>query len=347
MRDERGAPDSAIMAPMAADQPAPSTPGPLDPLDDRMVALLRANPRTTNRDVAKALGVSEPTVADRLRKLEDAGRIRFTVQWSTRALGLDFFCLLLVEAEFGRQQTVAEQLTAIDEINNVTSIMGGQLLAADLAVTDAERFVELLTSRVGRIDGIRSIRHYPFLKIVKLRNEVTPWRDQGPWRPRLETCRPRFDYDALDLAIFDRLSHDARSSQRELGRVLGENPARIRYRFKRYEEQRMFRHTLLLDRTSVGYQSGYFVRLLVRAEDIQPLTAYLATLDWVPFVGLVSGDFNVLFLAMGESFEHLDQRLGHIQTGTRDFGRVVVSDVLPLLGAYKTRADLVFMPSAR
>jgi len=320
-----------------------SEPRSLDPLDDQIVSQLRDDPRTSHRQLARSIGVSEPTVADRIRRLEETGRIRFTVQWSTRALGLDFFCFLFVESEFGQQQAVAAQLCAIDEINNVTAIMGGHLLGADLAVSDSMAFLDLLTSRIGAIAGIRSVRYYPFLDVVKLRNEVIPLRDPGPWEPRLEACQPRFQYDGLDQAIFERLSRDARCSQRELGRLLGENPARIRYRFKRYEEQRIFRHALLLDRETVGYQAGYFVRLLVRARDIRGLSSHLASLDWVPFVGTISGEFNVLFLAMGEEFETLDERLGEIQTGQQKFGQVVHSEVLPMLGPYKTRADLVYL----
>ena len=308
----------------------------LDDTDEQVISLLRTNPRMTNRSIAVQLGISEPTVADRISKLEDSGLVQMILQWSTRALGLDFFCFLFVETEFGQATHVASQLASIDEISNVTGILGGHLLGADLAVCDSDAFFDLLANRVGAIEGIRTVRYVPFLQVIKLRNDVTTAGRSQEWHPKLDECRPRFQYDVLDQAIFEQLSRNARLSQRELGRILGENHARIRYRFKRYEEQHIFRHCLLVDNSTAGFNIGYFVRLLVRPDAIHTLARHLASMDWVPFVGLISGEFNLMLLAMGPSYEALDEQLGNL--GSKEQQKMVLaSEVLTYTNAYKIR----------
>ena len=62
----------------------------LDGIDRRLVEMLSANARTTTADLARQVGMSAPSVADRLRRLEDSGVIRaYTVdvtrsRWATR-----------------------------------------------------------------------------------------------------------------------------------------------------------------------------------------------------------------------------------------------------------------------
>ena len=56
----------------------------LDDLDRRLLSLLREDSRRSSRKLAKMLGVSAPTVASRLRRLEQMGVIRgYTVTLST------------------------------------------------------------------------------------------------------------------------------------------------------------------------------------------------------------------------------------------------------------------------
>ncbi|HLF07288.1 MAG TPA: Lrp/AsnC family transcriptional regulator [Thermoplasmata archaeon] len=60
----------------------------LDDLDRRLLGLLREDSRQSSRKLAKFLGVSAPTVASRVRRLEQMGVIRgYTVTLSTDAGG--------------------------------------------------------------------------------------------------------------------------------------------------------------------------------------------------------------------------------------------------------------------
>lgn len=62
----------------------------LDDIDRQLIELLQDNSRTSQHDLAQAVGLSSPAVGDRLRKLEERGVIRrFTAEVDPRKVGLD------------------------------------------------------------------------------------------------------------------------------------------------------------------------------------------------------------------------------------------------------------------
>lgn len=69
----------------------------LDRIDIQLLALLQENGRISQHDLAKAVGLSAPAVAERLRKLEDRGIIkRFTALLDAKRLGWDITAFIFV-----------------------------------------------------------------------------------------------------------------------------------------------------------------------------------------------------------------------------------------------------------
>lgn len=52
----------------------------LDQLNGAIVAALQENPSRTNKDIGQTLGVSEPTIAARIRAMEDIHVMRIMMQ---------------------------------------------------------------------------------------------------------------------------------------------------------------------------------------------------------------------------------------------------------------------------
>jgi Lrp/AsnC family transcriptional regulator, leucine-responsive regulatory protein len=62
----------------------------IDKVDAQMLARLQEDGRVSQHELAQAVGLSAPAVAERLRKLEERGVIRhFTAVLDARALGWD------------------------------------------------------------------------------------------------------------------------------------------------------------------------------------------------------------------------------------------------------------------
>lgn len=67
-----------------------SGPQRIDEIDLRLIDLLQDHGRTSQHDLAQAVGLSSPAVGERLRKLEERGIIsRFTAVISPKRVGLD------------------------------------------------------------------------------------------------------------------------------------------------------------------------------------------------------------------------------------------------------------------
>ncbi|MBW3569660.1 MAG: Lrp/AsnC family transcriptional regulator [Gemmatimonadetes bacterium] len=72
-------------------------PARLDEIDIRLLEMLQEHGRTSQHDLAQAVGLSSPAVAERLRKLEERGIIRqFTVLVDPRRVGRDVTAFIFV-----------------------------------------------------------------------------------------------------------------------------------------------------------------------------------------------------------------------------------------------------------
>ncbi|HYW13807.1 MAG TPA: Lrp/AsnC family transcriptional regulator [Longimicrobium sp.] len=74
-----------------------TTPTRLDDIDIRLLEMLQEHGRTSQHDLAQAVGLSSPAVSERLRKLEERGIIRqFTVLVDPRRVGRDVTAFIFV-----------------------------------------------------------------------------------------------------------------------------------------------------------------------------------------------------------------------------------------------------------
>ena len=74
-----------------------STPARLDEIDMRLLELLQEHGRTSQHDLAQAVGLSSPAVGERLRKLEERGIIRgFHAVLDPKRLGRDVTAIIFV-----------------------------------------------------------------------------------------------------------------------------------------------------------------------------------------------------------------------------------------------------------
>jgi Lrp/AsnC family leucine-responsive transcriptional regulator len=90
----------------------------LDRIDVQLLALLQENGRISQHDLAKAVGLSAPAVAERLRKLEDRGIIRrFTALLDAKRLGWDITAFIFVG--MGGSRFYSEFLQRVEDMPQV------------------------------------------------------------------------------------------------------------------------------------------------------------------------------------------------------------------------------------
>jgi Lrp/AsnC family leucine-responsive transcriptional regulator len=98
--------------------------GGLDPVDAEILGALAADARISIASLARVVGLSAPSVAERIRRLEDAGVIEgYTLAIDPKALGLPVAAWLRIRPLPGQLQKVAEllrRLPAIVECDRIT-----------------------------------------------------------------------------------------------------------------------------------------------------------------------------------------------------------------------------------
>jgi len=98
----------------------------LDDIDITLLELLQRNGRTRRNDLAEKVGLSVPSVSDRLRKLEDGGYITgYTALVNPKKLGKDITAFIEVVVDSSRHYAAfVEHAKNTDEILECHAITG-------------------------------------------------------------------------------------------------------------------------------------------------------------------------------------------------------------------------------
>ena len=120
----------------------------LDAVDARILAALVADGRTAVAALARDVGLSAPSVADRIRRLEVAGVIQgYTVSVDPQALGLPLAAWLRIRPVPGQMQRVVEILRSTPEIVECDRITGEDCFIARAHVRTVEH-LEVIIDRL-------------------------------------------------------------------------------------------------------------------------------------------------------------------------------------------------------
>ena len=119
--------------------------GPLDAVDARIVAALADNARISVADLSRQVGLSSPSVSERLKRLEEAGVIQgYTVRLNPEALGLPLAAWLRIRPVPGQLRKVAEILGGLPEIVECDRVTGEDCFIARAYVRSVEDLEALI-----------------------------------------------------------------------------------------------------------------------------------------------------------------------------------------------------------
>ncbi len=124
----------------------------MDPLDQKLCDLLRANARLPIAELARLLGVTRATVQARLTRLETSGQIiGYTVREPLRDTGVRAHVSLRIAPQ--AQDRVETRLSAMPEVQQLFSVSGvSDALAIVTAHTPAQ--LDIALDKIRGLDGI-------------------------------------------------------------------------------------------------------------------------------------------------------------------------------------------------
>ncbi|EIF28812.1 transcriptional regulator [Burkholderia sp. Ch1-1] len=136
----------------------PSTPSPLDDTDRALLAALAEDARQPVSELARLVGLSAPSTAERVRRLEAQGVIeRFTVQVDPRALGYTLQAIVRVKPLPGQLHLVEEVIRRIPEFVECDKVTGDDCFICRLYLHSIEQLDEILTKVAERAETSSAI----------------------------------------------------------------------------------------------------------------------------------------------------------------------------------------------
>jgi Lrp/AsnC family leucine-responsive transcriptional regulator len=119
--------------------------GGVDDIDAEILRLLAGNGRIAMKDLALEVGLSPPSVTERVRRLEDIGVIQgYTVKVDPQALGLSLAVYVRVRPMPGELTRVAELLAAKPEIVQCDRVTGDDCFIARALVRSVDDLEKLI-----------------------------------------------------------------------------------------------------------------------------------------------------------------------------------------------------------
>lgn len=125
----------------------------LDEIDRTLLTLLAENSRAAVADLARAVGLSAPSTAERLRRLESQGVIeRFTVQIDPRALGYTMQAIVRVRPLPGQLHLVEEVIRRIPEFVECDKVTGEDCFVCRLYLRSINELDDILAKVTDRAE---------------------------------------------------------------------------------------------------------------------------------------------------------------------------------------------------
>ncbi|MCX4163936.1 MULTISPECIES: Lrp/AsnC family transcriptional regulator [Paraburkholderia] len=133
-------------------------PVPLDDTDRALLAALAEDARQPVSELARRVGLSAPSTADRLRRLDSQGVIeRFTVQLDPRALGYTLQAIVRVKPLPGQLHLVEDVLRRIPEFVECDKVTGDDCFICRLYLRSIDQLDEILAKVTERAETSTAI----------------------------------------------------------------------------------------------------------------------------------------------------------------------------------------------
>lgn len=131
----------------------------LDAVDARLLQLLDQEGRASLRSLADAVGLSGPSVADRINRLTERGIIRrFAVDIDWAKLGLPTLAqIALLTDKTQHIENIVTRLREVDRIEEISIVTGTTDLLVRARVADLTDLRRLLVEKIWPVEGIQRV----------------------------------------------------------------------------------------------------------------------------------------------------------------------------------------------
>ncbi|MDT4921845.1 MAG: Lrp/AsnC family transcriptional regulator, regulator for asnA, asnC and gidA [Pseudonocardiales bacterium] len=138
----------------------------IDSVSRAIIEQLQSDGRRSYASIGAAVGLSEAAVRQRVQKLIDTGVMQIVAVTDPMQIGMARQAMIAISV-CGAVETVAEELSKIDEVDYVVITAGSFDLMAEIVVEDDVHLLDLVSGRIRAIPGVTRTETFLYLKLVK------------------------------------------------------------------------------------------------------------------------------------------------------------------------------------
>ncbi len=146
----------------------------MDKIDLAIIKHLQSDGRKPFTDIAKAVGVSEGTVRNRVSNLLDEKAIQIVGMIDPNQLGYDAPAMIGVNVQPSMLEQVADTAAQFQEVSYLIMVSGEFDLFIEVLCRDRSHLVNFLNEKLMRIPGITRTQTFLTLKTFKMASGATP-----------------------------------------------------------------------------------------------------------------------------------------------------------------------------
>jgi Lrp/AsnC family leucine-responsive transcriptional regulator len=159
----------------------------LDSIDYKLLDLLQQNARMTQLEMAAAVGLSQPAVAERMRKLEQEGIITgYAARVDGRKLGKDITAFIGVRIEHPKYNaSFGKRILELPDVLECHRITGPDSYLLKVITEDTQSLDRLISDLLRHIPGVTRTLTTVVTSSIKEGSHVTPAAaEQDARKPR-------------------------------------------------------------------------------------------------------------------------------------------------------------------
>lgn len=145
--------------------------GVLDAIDRELIAILQQDGRTSNREIARTLGISEATVRSRIGRLIEDDLINILAVPTPKAVGLTMSAIIGISVQMKRLDEVVNTIVGYREVRYAGLATGQFDVIVEAFFEDQEHMLEFVTKKLGRLEGVSDAETSVILKVAKFSYE--------------------------------------------------------------------------------------------------------------------------------------------------------------------------------
>ena len=138
-----------------------------DDVDERILDLLCDDGRLSNREVARRLDISEGTVRQRLRRLDDARAIRIGAVVDPVKLGIGVAASVMVTVDPAHLSSALDAFCLLPGVAYVAAVTGRFNVFVSMTAVDLAALRAVISDRIERFKGVFAVEVRLLLRTPK------------------------------------------------------------------------------------------------------------------------------------------------------------------------------------